>query len=291
MTEDNKRKLKSMELDPNSNVLDNLRPISLEPETPPTSPTKLGEKSSELIRLQEQRKMEQLLLSNPNFSINQFIATATNRRRELEIKEAENVIKFQQKKAIEQAARREQEKVAAAKHIAELEAKSPSMRDRRLQEEQTKLEERQRILDQIVRQKKKAIEACEVYFNLPTSKFAAQYENNAISVLSDSPVQLIVTSRAFGTDRFGSQKYAYRCSICGYSFEESLSLSNIHRHIYEQSDRHLPALIAIIEKEYTQKINEKHFEFKHQDDPDIKDRRLSDEIERLKKIKGKVFEH
>jgi hypothetical protein len=292
MTIQDKKKIRSLELPQNSNDLDFISPITeISFDKEDNKKLKLGDKSTELHNIEEQRTREEVIKSNPFFLSNEFMATMTQRHKTLEAQAAENRILWEQKRAFEIAERKEKEKAAAKARLLELEKANPTMRDKRLQEEQIKKEEHEKSIRTLQNKQRKAQEACELFFNLSESKFIAQYENNAVSVLSDSPVSRIITPRTFGSDRFGARKYCYRCSVCKYSFEESLSLAYIHRHIYKQKDKHTAALIDIIDKEFTQKIIETRFKFSRENsDIDYKNKKLDEDIENIKNIKTRVVQ-
>jgi hypothetical protein len=292
MTIQDKKKIRSLELPQNSNDLDFISPITeISFDKEDNKKLKLGDKSTELHNIEEQRAREEVIKSNPFFLSNEFMNTMTQRRKALEAQAAENRILWEQKRAFEIAERKEKDRATAKARLLELEKANPTMRDKRLQEEQIKKEEHEKSIRTLQNKQRKAQEACELFFNLSESKFITQYENNAVSVTSDSPVSRIITSRTFGSDRFGAQKYCYRCSVCKYSFEESLSLGYIHRHIYKQKDKHIAALIDIIDREFTQKINETRFKFSRENsDIDYKNKKLDEDIENLKSIKTRVVQ-
>jgi hypothetical protein len=290
--DDKKNKIRELELSQNSNDLDFISPITeISFDKQDDKKVKFGDKSTELHKIEQQRSREELVRSNPFFLSNEFMATMTQRRKALEAQAAENRILWEQKRAFEIAERKEKERAATKARLLELEKANPTMRDKRLQEEQIKKEEHEKSIRTLQNKQRKAQEACELFFNLSESKFTTQYENSAVSVLSDSPVNRIISSRIFGSDRFGAQKYCYRCSVCKYSFEESLSLGYLHRHIYKQKDKHMAALIDIIDKEFTQKINETRFKFlRENSDIDYKNKKLDEDIENLKSIKTRVVQ-
>jgi hypothetical protein len=145
MTIQDKKKIRSLELPQNSNDLDFISPITeISFDKEDNKKIKLGDKSTELHNIEEQRKREELIKSNPFFLSNEFMATMTQRRKALEAQAAENRILWEQKRAFEIAERKEKEKVAARARLLEFEKVNTTARDRRLQEEKIKQEEHEK---------------------------------------------------------------------------------------------------------------------------------------------------
>src|SRR6266487_2653130 len=188
--------------------------------------------TAEQLNSEYQRKVKaaEEILSDPA-AINQFILSTNERRRAQERQAAENRILFEQKRSFDLAEKRTKEREAAKARL--LQNESDTNRVMRLKAEEEKTEERQQILNKILRQKQKQLEACELFFEQSQKSFATKYEGNTIDVLEDSPVSKIISAREFGSSKYGVQKFAYRCTVCKYNNEESLSLGTIHRHIYE----------------------------------------------------------
>jgi hypothetical protein len=242
-------------------------------------------KSTAELNSEYQRKVKaaEEILADPA-AINQFILNTNERRRAQERQAAENRILFEQKRSFDLAEKRTKEREAAKARL--LQNENETHRTMRLKAEEERRQERQQILDKISRQKQKQLEACEVFFEQSKNSFITKYENNAVDTLVDSPVAQIISSREFGSNKYGAQKYAYRCSVCKYNNEESLSLGTIHRHIYNHKDKHLQALIVIVEQDYQKKVNAKRFDFQRQDDPELRNAKLDTDISNLKQVKG-----
>jgi hypothetical protein len=108
------KKIRGLELSQNSNDLDFISPITeVTFDNVDSKKVKLGDKSTALHNIEEQRTREELIKSNPYFLSQEFMNTMTQRRKALEAQAAENRILWEQKRAFEIAERKEKERNAA----------------------------------------------------------------------------------------------------------------------------------------------------------------------------------
>jgi hypothetical protein len=229
MAQAKEKKLRELVLPENSNdiELDFSVPVTeISFENTDDKRIKFGAKSTELLK-----KRDEEMLADPFILTSEFVQAAKQRRNELEALAAENRIAFEQRRALEIAEQRQKEREAAKEHL--LERETSSQRQLRLEREQQKQSDREKIIKTIQNRERKEIEAIEVFFNLDKNKWSTKYDS--IQELSKSPVKKIISARQFRSDRFGD-KNAYRCHVCRYAVEESLSLFYIHEHIYAQKE-------------------------------------------------------
>jgi hypothetical protein len=266
--------------------LGQLREIQLSPDSntiksPPTitAETKLGSKS--LDQIQRQREMQ--IANDPYFLSNEFMTRMATIRKERERSAAESLIAWEQKNAIVQAERREQEKAAAVKRLKEYYSKNPTARAAKEQEDLAKQKEHQDILNKLHRQKNREIERLTVWFEKPFTSYKT-------TTLDASPVSKIISARKFASDRFGHQRFSYRSIPAGYTQPESLSLRTIEELIYQDRTRSEKALLDSIESEYTKRINDLKKQWANEEDLDTRNAKLDEDIKKIGKLKTRAVQ-
>ena len=152
-------------------------------------------------------------------------------------------------------------------------------------EEQVKTN-RAKEIQALINKCRKEREQVETFFLQSSNRFNERYSNPTlrIKVSGETGIDRIISSRPFSANR-----YAHRCIVCGYHNPESLSTSKIYQHIYENNDSHIQFTIDEIDRYYNAEITETRRKHAVEDNPDLKQQKLSKDLEALKKLRGAKY--
>jgi hypothetical protein len=281
--ESNKEELMEITLSDDSNII--LPEVSF-----PTSYTtqgadiKYGAKyhASEHEILEYQKRVSSSDKTLTPTEIRDLISETTKRRRALEQSIAEQKEHFQQKRAAELQARHSKEREEARQY--RISHENETQHQMRLAAEEELKTERTREIQILENKCRREKEEVETFFLQSSGRFNSKYGIATKQIVGDTGVDRIISSRTFSTNR-----YAHRCIVCGYHYQESLSISKIYQHIYENKDRHMQFTINEIDKYYETKIAETRRKHTANDNPNLKQQKLANELEGLKKLKGAKY--
>jgi hypothetical protein len=230
----------------------------------------------DLIALEQQRKKDLAQLHDPSIAAQEYMTQQTERRKRLEAKAAEDRAIFEQNRASQIAEKRNKQKQLTLEKILKSETKA--QKSARLERDRVKQLKRDDEIADIEKEKQDV-----------KSEISGFFDNDfePSSTYDESPVNKIILFREIGVDqRLRETKYAFRCKVCMYAKEESLSLTTIERHIYDQKDKHKHALLSSTEKEYTDIIKDKQSDWSREDsDPSYRNQKIDRELAALKGIK------
>jgi hypothetical protein len=213
--------------------------------------------------------------------IKTLVFETNERLRALEQSIAEQKEQFQQKCTAELQARHiKQREESRAHRIANENDTQREMR--RAAEEEVKTN-RVKEIQSLENRLRKEKEEVTVFFEQSSGRFSSKYGNATKRVSGDTGVDRIVSSRPFSANRF-----AHRCTVCGYHNPESLSISKIYRHLYENK-KHMQSACIEIDKHYNTAIADTRRKHTAEDNPDLKQQKLSKDLEALKKLKGAKY--
>jgi hypothetical protein len=147
-------------------------------------------------------------------------------------------------------------------------------------EEETKTS-RAKEIQTLENKRNRELEDVIVFFEQSSNRFKSKYGNATKKIAGEKGIDRIISSRLFSTGRF-----AHRCVPCSYKEPESLSISKIYRHIFENKDSHLQFTINEIDRYYETKIAETRHKHAAEDNPYLKQQKLSKDLEALHKLKG-----
>jgi hypothetical protein len=215
--------------------------------------------------------------------IKTLVSETNERRRALEQSIAEQKEQFQQKRTAELQARHiKQREEARAHRIAN---ENDTQREIRISEEEEVKTSRIKELQALENKRRKEKEEVTVFFEQSTNRFNEKYSNPLfhIKISGETGIDRIISSRPFSTNRF-----VHRCTVCGYHNPESLSISKIYLHLYEDK-KHMQSAFIEIDKFYNAAINEARRKHAEADNLNLKHQKLSKDIENLKKLKGEKY--
>jgi hypothetical protein len=214
--------------------------------------------------------------------IKTLVSDTNERRRALEQSIAEQKEQFKQKRTAELQARHiKQREESRAHRIAN---ENDTQREMRIAAEEELKTGRVREIQALQNKCKKEKEEVTVFFEQSSGRFSSKYGNATKRVSGDTGIDRIISSRTFSTGRF-----AHRCIVCGYHYQESLSISKIYQHIYENKDQHIQIALSEIDKTYNTLLADTRKKHAVEDNPDLKQQRLSRELEGLSKLKGAKY--
>jgi hypothetical protein len=277
--------LKEITLSDNSNII--LPEVSF-PSTYPTQPVKLGAKSTE----QKQASEHELLVYRQRISktestltpqeIRNLVSETNERRRALEQSIAEQKEEFESRRNLEVRTRRIKEIEAA--HQLRIKNENDEQRRKRLEAEEEVKIGRAREIQALENKRKKEKEDVIVFFEQISNRFNSKYGTATKKIAGDTGIDRIVSSR-----RFTDLRYAHRCVPCGYHNPESLSISKIYQHIYENKDTHMQYALDTIDNTYNVLIADTCKKHTAEDNHDLRQQKLSKDLEALKKLKGAKY--
>jgi hypothetical protein len=286
MQEKKSKELREISLPSNSNE------VKLDYSVPLTEvnfdDTRLGNKSTEQKQASEhelleyQKRVTRRDSIPTNEEIRNLVSETNERRRALEQSIAEQKEEFHQKHAAELAARRtkgrEEARQFRISHENELQ------RQARLEAEEEVKTNRTKEIQTLANRCRKEKEEVETFFLQSSNRFNEKYLSLAKKVSGETGIDRIVSSRTFSTNR-----YAHRCIVCGYHNPESLSISKIYQHIYENKDSHMQFALNEIDKNYNALIADTRRKHAEDDNPDLRQQKLSKDLEALRKLKGAKY--
>jgi hypothetical protein len=282
--------LKEITLSDNSNII--LPEVSF-PSTYPTQPVKLGAKSTE----QKQASEHELLVYRQRISktestltpqeIRNLVSETNERRRALEQSIAEQKEEFQQKHADELEARRTKQREEARAH--RIANENDTQRDMRIAAEEEVKTSRAKEIQTLENKRRCEKEEVETFFLQSSNRFTQKYCNPITQkkISEETRIDRIISSRHFSGTY--SNRYAHRCVVCGYHNPESLSIFKIYQHIYENRDSHMQYTLDTIDKNYNELLADTRKKHAVEDNPDLRQQKLSKDIESLKKLKGAKY--
>jgi hypothetical protein len=246
---------------------------------------KLGFKSTEqkqateheLLEYQKRISRKESILSSDE--IRNLVSETNERRRSLEQSINEQKQLFEQRRTTDLQARHiKQREEARAHRIAN---ENDTQRQMRISAEEEVKTSRAREIQALENKRKKEEEEITVFFEQSSGKFEQKFGTATKRVSGDTGIDRIVSSRTFSTNR-----YAHRCVLCGYHNPESLSISKIYQHIYENKDSHIQFTLNEIDKTYNALIADTRKKHAAEDNRDLRQQKLSKELEQLQKLKG-----
>jgi hypothetical protein len=249
---------------------------------------KLGFKSTEqkqateheLLEYQKRISRKESILSSDE--IRNLVSETNERRRALEQSIVEQKQAFEQRHTAELQTRYiKQREESRAHRIAN---ENDTQREMRIAAEEELKTGRVREIQALQNKCKKEKEEVTVFFEQSSGRFSSKYGNATKRVSGDTGIDRIISSRTFSTGRF-----AHRCIVCGYHYQESLSISKIYQHIYENKDQHIQIALSEIDKTYNTLLADTRKKHAVEDNPDLKQQRLSRELEGLSKLKGAKY--
>jgi DNA repair exonuclease SbcCD ATPase subunit len=282
--------LKEITLSDNSNII--LPEVSF-PSTYPTQPVKLGAKSTE----QKQASEHELLVYRQRISkiestltpqeIRNLVSETNERRKALEQSIAEQKEEFENRRNLEVQTRRIKEIEAA--HQLRIKNENEEQRRKRLEAEEEVKTSRAREIQALENKRRKEKEEITVFFEQSSNRFTQKYCNPITQkkISEETGIDRIISSRHFSGTY--SNRYAHRCVPCGYHFPESLSISKIYRHIYENKDTHMQYALDTIDNTYNVLIADTRKKHAAEDNHDLRQQKLSKELEQLQKLKGAKY--
>jgi hypothetical protein len=250
-TKKSKEELKEIILSDDSNL--NLPEVSYPSSYKPQDEIKYGAKSKEhkiatdheLLEYQKRVSRKESILSSDE--IRNLVSESNERRRALEQSILLQKQEFEQKRAVELSARRVKEREEARAHRVAHE--NDTQRQMREDNERNIQITRTKELQTIENKRRKEKEDVETFFLQSSNRFNEKYLSLTKKVSGETGIDRIVSSRMFSTNR-----YAHRCIVCGYHNPESLSISKIYQHIYENKDSYMYLVIDEIGNTYNNLI-------------------------------------
>jgi hypothetical protein len=249
---------------------------------------KLGFKSTEqkqateheLLEYQKRISRKESILSSDE--IRNLVSETNERHRALEQSIVEQKQAFEQRRNMELQARHiKQREEARAHRIAN---ENDTQREMRIAAEEELKTGRVREIQALQNKCKKEKEEVTVFFEQSSGRFNSKYGNATKKIADDTGIDRMISSRPFSTGRF-----AHRCIVCSYNNPESLSISKIYTHLYEDKDRHMKQTFDTIDEYYNAVIIETRRKHAAEDNPDLKQQKLSKELEALSKLKGAKY--
>jgi hypothetical protein len=249
---------------------------------------KLGFKSTEqkqateheLLEYQKRISRKESILSSDE--IRNLVSETNERRRALEQSIVEQKQAFEQRRNMELQARHiKQREEARAHRIAN---ENDTQREMRIAAEEELKTGRVREIQALQNKCKKEKEEVTVFFEQSSGRFNSKYGNATKKIADDTGIDRMISSRPFSTGRF-----AHRCIVCSYNNPESLSISKIYAHLYENKDSHMKQTLDTIDEYYNTAIADTRKKHTVEDNPDLKQQRLAKELQSLSKLKGAKY--
>jgi hypothetical protein len=284
-----KEDLKDIILNDDSNII--LPEISF-PSTYQAQPVKLGAISTEQQRVSEhelleyQKRVTRRDSIPTNEEIRNLVSETNERRRALEQSIAEQKEEFQQKRTDELEARRTKQRAEERAH--RIANENDTQRQMRIAAEEEVKTNRSKELQALQNKLKRELEDVTIFFEQSSNRFNSKYCDPITQKISEETgIDRIISSRHF-SDTY-SNRYAHRCVPCGYHFPESLSISKIYQHIYENKDTHMQYARDTIDNTYNVLIADTCKKHTAEDNHDLRQQKLSKDLEALKKLKGAKY--
>jgi hypothetical protein len=214
--------------------------------------------------------------------IKTLVSETNERHRALQQSIAEQKEEFQQRRAAELQARHIKQREESRAHRVANE--NDTQREIRIREEEDVKIGRVREIQALENKRRKEEEEVTVFFEQSSGKFNSKYGNATKKIAGETGIDRIISSRPFSTNR-----YAHRCVVCGYHFPESLSISKIYSHQYENKDSHMKQTLDTIDEYYNTAITDTRKKHAAEDNHDLRQQKLSRELEALSKLKGAKY--
>jgi hypothetical protein len=189
---------------------------------------------------------------------------------------------FEQKRNAELTARRVKEREEA--HVHRIANENETQKEKRIAAEEEVKTNRAKEIQTLVNRCRKEKEEVETFFLQSSNRFNSNYGTATKKIAGDTGIDRIVSSR-----RFTDLRYAHRCVPCGYHQPESLSISKIYQHIYENKDSHMQFALGEIDKNYNALIADTCRRHAEDDNADLRQQKLSKDLEALRKLKGAKY--
>jgi hypothetical protein len=234
----------------------------------------------ELLEYQKRISRKDTIPSNEE--IRNLVSEITEHRRSLERSINEQKQLFEEKRAAELQARHIKQREEARQ--LRIKNENEEQRRKRLEAEEEVKTSRAKELQALQNKSRKEKEDVIVFFEQSSNRFNSKYGTGTKRVSGDSGIDRIISSRTFSPGRF-----AHRCIVCGYHYQESLSVSKIYTHIFENKDQHTQIALSEIDKTYNTLIADTRKIHAAEDNPDIRQQKLSKDLEGLKKLKGAKY--
>jgi DNA repair exonuclease SbcCD ATPase subunit len=285
-----KEDLKEIILNDDSNII--LPEISF-PSTYQAQPVKLGAKSTEQQRASERELLEyQKRVTRrdsipTNEEIRNLVSETNERRRALEQSIVEQKEEFQQKRADELEARRTKQREEERAH--RIANENDTQRQMRIAAEEEVKTNHTKEIQGLVNKCRREKEEIEAFFLQSSNRFTQKYCNPITQkkISEETGIDRIISSRHFSGTY--SNRYAHRCVPCGYHFPESLSISKIYQHIFENKDKHMQYALDTIDNTYNVLITDTRKKHVAEDNHDLRQQKLSKDLEALKRLKGAKY--
>jgi hypothetical protein len=249
---------------------------------------KLGSKSTEQQRASEHELLEyQKRISRRDSTltpgdIRNLTIEATERRRSLEqsilLQKQEYMERHNSELQLRRAKQREEFRANRIAH------ENDTQRQMRISAEEEIKTNRAKEIQTLVNRCRKEKEDVETFFLQSSSRFNEKYGNAIKKVSGETGIDRIISSRIFSTNRF-----AHRCIVCGYHNPESLSIAKIYQHIFDKKDSHMQIAFSEIDEYYNTQIADTRRKHAAEDNPDLRQKRISRELEGLKKLRGAKY--
>jgi hypothetical protein len=214
--------------------------------------------------------------------IKTLVSETNERHRALQQSIAEQKEEFQQRRAAELQARHIKQREESRAHRVANE--NDTQREIRIREEEDVKIGRVREIQALENKRRKEEEEVTVFFEQSSGKFNSKYGNATKKIAGETGIDRIISSRPFSTNR-----YAHRCVVCGYHFPESLSISKIYSHQYENKESHMKQTLDNIYEYYNTAITDTRKKHAAEDNHDLRQQKLSRELEALSKLKGAKY--
>jgi hypothetical protein len=248
-------------------------PSSYKPQPAVVGEVKYGAKSneqklaSEHELLEYQKRVSRRDSSLTSEEIRNLVSETNERSRSLEQSINEQKQEFEQKRNAKLIARRVKEREEA--RVNRIAHENDTQRQMRLVAEEELKTNRAKELQTLENRRRREKEEVETFFLQSSNRFNEKYGYATKKISGETGIDRIVCSRTFSTNR-----YSHRCVPCGYHNPESLSIFKIYQHIFENRDSHMQYALSEIDKAYN---------------PDLRQQKLSKELEQLQKLKGAKY--
>jgi hypothetical protein len=255
--------------------------------------TRLGAKSTEQKQATEHEILEyqrRLNRSDPTLTpqeIKTLVYETNQRRTALEESIRQQKQEYMQRHDLEvQTRRTKQREEQRAHRIAN---ENDTQRQMRLAAEEEIKSSRAKELQALENKRKRELEDVTIFFEQSLNRFNSKYCNPITQkkISEETGIDRIISSRHFSGTY--SNRYAHRCVPCGYHFPESLSISKIYQHLYENKDTHIQYALDTIDNTYNVLIADTRKKHAAEDNHDLRQQKLSKELEQLQKLKGAKY--
>ena len=278
-----KEELKEITLSDDSNLI--LPELSFPSTYQAQSEVKYGARSIVKLRatehelLEYQKRVSRISSTLTPEEIRSLVSESNERRKALAKSIEEQKEQFHQRHAAELEERFTKEREEARQ--SRIAHENETQKQIRLDAEEEVKTNRSKELQILENKRRKEKEDVTIFFEQSSNRFSQKYGNATKKIAGETSIDRIISSRPFSTGRF-----AHRCVVCGYHFPESLYISKIYQHIYENKDQHMQLAISEVNKNYNELIVVTRKRHAEEDNLDLRRQKISKQIESLKKLKG-----